>query len=65
MTVEVQRLHNNSFNGFMEYLECDSFYSSSVSELNEIDATDVSEHAARYETLHQKLQETLSGIDGL
>jgi hypothetical protein len=34
-------------------------------ELNEIDATDVSEHAARYENLHQKLQETLSGIDGL
>jgi hypothetical protein len=34
-------------------------------ELSEIDATDVSEHAARYEALHQKLQETLSGIDGL
>jgi len=34
-------------------------------ELNEVDATDVSEHAARYENLHQKLQETLSGIDGL
>ena len=35
------------------------------SELSEIDATDVSEHAQRYETLHEKLQETLSGIDGL
>ena len=35
------------------------------SELNEIDVTDVSEHAQRYEALHQKLQETLSGIDGL
>ena len=34
-------------------------------ELNEIDANDVSEHAARYETLHKKLQETLSAIDGL
>jgi hypothetical protein len=34
-------------------------------ELNEVDATDVSEHAVRYEALHQKLQETLSGIDGL
>lgn len=34
-------------------------------ELSEIDAIDISEHAARYETLHQKLQETLSGIDGL
>jgi hypothetical protein len=35
------------------------------SELSEVDATDVSEHAARYEVLHQRLQETLSGIDGL
>lgn len=35
------------------------------SELNEVDATDISEHAQRYEALHQKLQETLSGIDGL
>ncbi len=35
------------------------------SELSEIDATDVSEHAQRYEALHTKLQETLSGIDGL
>jgi hypothetical protein len=35
------------------------------SELNAIDAMDVSEHGARYEELHQKLQETLSGIDGL
>ena len=34
-------------------------------ELSEIDATDVSEHAQRYEALHTKLQETLSGIDGL
>jgi len=34
-------------------------------ELNEIDAVDLSEHAHRYEALHQKLQETLSGIDGL
>jgi hypothetical protein len=34
-------------------------------ELIEIDALDVSEHAARYEILHQKLQQTLSGIDGL
>jgi len=34
-------------------------------ELNDIDARDVSEHAERYEALHQKLQETLSGIDGL
>ncbi|MGI9144027.1 MAG: hypothetical protein ACR2I6_00825 [Candidatus Planktophila sp.] len=34
-------------------------------ELNEIDISDLSEHAHRYEALHQKLQETLSEIDGL
>lgn len=37
MTVEVQRLHNNSFNGFMEYFECDSFYSSSISEFKQVE----------------------------
>ena len=42
-----------------------SIVDSVKSELNEIDAMDVSEHAARYEALHQKLQEILSGIDGL
>jgi hypothetical protein len=42
-----------------------SIVDSVKSELNEIDAMNVSEHAARYEALHQKLQETLSGIDGL
>jgi hypothetical protein len=34
-------------------------------ELSEIDALDISEHARRYENLHQKLQDTLSEIDGL
>lgn len=35
------------------------------SELNQIDASDVTEHAARFEALHGKLQEALSTIDGL
>jgi hypothetical protein len=35
------------------------------SELSEIDASDVTEHAARFEALHGKLQEALSTIDGL
>ena len=35
------------------------------SELNEIDSSDLSEHSARFEALHGKLQETLSTIDGL
>jgi hypothetical protein len=34
-------------------------------ELEEIDASDLTEHAVRFETLHKKLQETLTSIDGL
>ena len=34
-------------------------------ELGEIDASDMSEHSARFEALHGKLQEALSTIDGL
>lgn len=34
-------------------------------ELSEIDSSDLSEHSARFETLHGKLQEALSTIDGL
>jgi hypothetical protein len=34
-------------------------------ELAEIDSSDLSEHSARFEALHGKLQEALSTIDGL
>ena len=34
-------------------------------ELEEIDASDLSEHSARFEALHQKLQESLKSIDNL
>jgi hypothetical protein len=34
-------------------------------ELNDIDQADLTEHAARFETLHGKLQEALNTIDGL
>lgn len=34
-------------------------------ELEEIDATDLTEHAARFEALHKKLQDSLNSIDGL
>ena len=34
-------------------------------ELSEIDSSDLSEHSARFEALHGKLQEALSAIDGL
>lgn len=35
------------------------------SELSEIDTLDITEHAERFETLHQKLQQALTTIDGL
>lgn len=34
-------------------------------ELNEIDTADLTEHAARFDALHGKLQEALNSIDGL
>jgi hypothetical protein len=34
-------------------------------ELTNIDSSDLSEHSARFEALHGKLQEALSTIDGL
>ncbi len=34
-------------------------------ELSEIDTSDLTEHAARFDALHGKLQEALKSIDGL
>ncbi len=34
-------------------------------ELEEIDSSDLIEHAARFEALHKKLQDSLNSIDGL
>jgi hypothetical protein len=34
-------------------------------ELSEIDSMEVSDHASRFEDLHQKLNKTLSSIDGM
>jgi hypothetical protein len=34
-------------------------------ELEEIDSSDLGEHAARFEALHKKLQDSLNSIDGL
>jgi hypothetical protein len=34
-------------------------------ELEDIDASDLTEHSARFEALHQKLHESLSSIDNL
>lgn len=35
------------------------------SELEDIDASDLTEHAARFEALHEKLQQSLKSIDNL
>jgi hypothetical protein len=34
-------------------------------ELEEIDASDLTEHSARFEGLHQKLHQSLTSIDNL
>jgi hypothetical protein len=34
-------------------------------ELNDIDNSDLTEHSARFEALHEKLQESLKSIDNL
>jgi hypothetical protein len=34
-------------------------------ELEEIDASDLTEHSERFEALHEKLQESLKSIDNL
>ena len=34
-------------------------------ELEEIDSSDLSEHSARFDALHKKLQDSLNSIDGL
>ena len=34
-------------------------------ELEEIEVNDISEHSARFEALHEKLQESLKSIDNL
>jgi hypothetical protein len=34
-------------------------------EIEEIDSADLSEHAARFDALHKKLQDSLNSIDGL
>jgi hypothetical protein len=34
-------------------------------ELSEIDSMEVSDHASRFEDLHQKLNKALSSIDGM
>lgn len=48
-----------------EQIQGDSLVEELRSELVEIDAMEVADHADRYEALHQKLNQALSSIDGL
>lgn len=50
--------NNNQVNG-------ESLVEELRSELQEIDAMVVGDHAARFEALHQRLNQALSSIDGL
>lgn len=48
-----------------EQFNGESFVEDLRGQLQEIDAMAVSEHAMRFEVLHQKLNQALSSIDGL
>ena len=50
--------NNNQVNG-------ESLVEDLRAELQEIDAMEVGDHAERFETLHQRLHQALSSIDGL
>jgi hypothetical protein len=50
--------NNNQVNG-------ESLVEQLRTELQEIDAMEVGDHAQRFETLHQRLNQALSSIDGL
>jgi hypothetical protein len=50
--------NNNHING-------ESLVEELRTELQEIDAMEVGDHAERFESLHQRLNQALSSIDGL
>lgn len=53
----------NSSNG--DLISDESIVDGVRRELEDIDSADRSEHAARFEALHKKLQDSLNSIDGL
>jgi hypothetical protein len=52
-------------NNTQDQFNGESFVEELRSELQEIDAMEVSDHAQRFEALHHKLNQALSSIDGL
>jgi hypothetical protein len=56
---------NNDSNPINQTFNGEAFVEGLRAELQEIDAMQVSDHAERFETLHQKLNQALSSIDGM
>jgi hypothetical protein len=56
---------NNDTQNASQPFNGESFVEDLRSELQEIDAMEVGDHAQRFEALHQKLNQALSSIDGM
>lgn len=56
---------NEQFQNSVSIEAEDSLVDGVRAELEEIDASDLTEHAARFEALHNKLSQALNSIDGL
>jgi|LauGreDrversion4_2_1035121.scaffolds.fasta_scaffold1414755_2 hypothetical protein len=56
---------NNDTQNVSQPFDGESFVEDLRSELQEIDAMEVGDHAQRFEALHQKLNQALSSIDGM
>ena len=56
---------SSQFHSSSEQFNGEGFVEELRYELQEIDAMEVSDHAQRFEALHQKLNQALSSIDGL
>jgi hypothetical protein len=56
---------NNDTQNVSQPFNGESFVEDLRSELEEIDAMEVGDHAQRFEALHQKLNQALSSIDGM
>jgi hypothetical protein len=56
---------NNDSNTTKQTFNGEAFVEDLRAELQEIDAMQVGDHAERFETLHEKLNQALSSIDGM
>jgi hypothetical protein len=56
---------NNDTQNVSQPFNGENFVEDLRSELQEIDAMEVGDHAQRFEALHQKLNQALSSIDGM